>query len=83
MKQLTTVKERVLIADLVALQFQRAYNTGRQVIIPKHESLKGLLDELIFENVVGEPKRSFQEAEAFSENDTTGRYILTECKDVF
>lgn len=54
--------EDVYITDLIGLQFQQKYNTGRLVLIA--ESLpKGLLDDFIFENVVGDVKKSYKEVE--------------------
>ena len=63
-------KDKVYIADLAGLQFQRSYNSGRLVLIDKNTP-SGLLDELIYRSVVGENKRSFDEAAA----DASGRYV--------
>jgi len=54
-------KSRVYICDLAALQFQQPYNTGRLVLVQKNEPHKGILDEFIYENVVGEQRQTFEE----------------------
>lgn len=59
----TKKKQRVYVCDLAALQFQRAYSSGRLVLIQEDEQYSGVLDNLLYENVVGEPKRSFSEIE--------------------
>lgn len=50
------------MVDLAGLQFQQAYNTGRLVLITSDNYGTGLLDDLIFEKVVGEKKTSYEEA---------------------
>lgn len=63
-------QSKVVVIDLIGLQFQRKYNTGRLVLIGSSIP-KGLLDDLIFESVVGEPKRTLNEVK----HDKTGRYV--------
>jgi len=58
-------EEPVYVVDLSGLQFQQAYNTGRLVLV-KDKLPFGLLDDLIFRKVVGEPRKSFQEIQAQS-----------------
>ena len=60
---------RVYVCDLIALQFENDYNSGRLVVIGKDQP-KGLLDEFIYEQVVGEKKPTFEEVA----KDRTGRY---------
>lgn len=52
----------VYVVDLAGLQFQQAYNTGRLVLINSDNSATRTLDDLIFENVVGEKKSTYDEA---------------------
>lgn len=54
-------QQRVYICDIAALQFQQNYNTGRLVLLQKSEEQKGILDDFIFENVVGEKKMSYED----------------------
>lgn len=54
-------KQRVYVCDLAALQFQKPYNSGRLVLIQEHEAFQGVLDDFIFENVVGEKRCSFDD----------------------
>lgn len=70
-------KQRVYVCDLAALQFQQPYNTGRLILIQENEKFKGVLDNVIYENVVGEEKRTFSDIEAsWNDNDETKqRYI--------
>ncbi|ODN02207.1 hypothetical protein Ocin01_04457 [Orchesella cincta] len=71
-------KQRVYVCDLAALQFQQAYNTGRLVLIQKEEPYKGILDDLIYEQVVGERKKQFDEiVSSWDSNnkETRSRYI--------
>ncbi|OXA59400.1 uncharacterized protein LOC110845343 isoform X2 [Folsomia candida] len=50
---------RVYICDLSALQFQNKLNTGRLVLLSEHGTIaQGVLDEEIFENVVGQKRLS-------------------------
>ena len=51
----------VVLIDLIALQFQNTFNTGRLVCIAQNQ-FKGKLDDFIFEHVVGEPKASWKDA---------------------
>ena len=64
------------VADLSALQFQKAYNSGRLVLIaPDGKPLpKGTLDDTIFQNTVGEVKADYKTCE----QDRTGRYVKLE-----
>ena len=64
-------KERVYICDLIGLQFQNDYNSGRLVLISDSPP-KGFLDEFIYEQVVGEKKPSYVN----SANDKSGRFEL-------
>lgn len=57
----TQPKKKVYICDLAALQFQQPYNTGRLVLIQETDEFHGILDNLIYEHVVGEQKRSFSD----------------------
>lgn len=52
----------VYVVDLAGLQFQQVYNTGRLVVITAEHSGRRPLDDLIFENVVGEKKHTYEEA---------------------
>ena len=62
-------RERVYICDLIGLQFQNDYNSGRLVLIS--DSLpKGLLDQFIYEQVVGEKRPTYLDAT----NDKSGRF---------
>lgn len=70
---------RVIICDLAALQFQQFHNTGRLVLTQKYESVKGMLDDYIFENVVGERKRKYEDIVEYAKKDTTQRYQITRC----
>ena len=63
-------QSRVVVIDLIGLQFQRRYNTGRLVLIGSSVP-KGMLDDLIFDTVVGEPKRTVKDVK----HDKTGRYV--------
>ncbi|CAL8109539.1 unnamed protein product [Orchesella dallaii] len=66
-------KQRVYVCDLAALQFQQPYNTGRFVLIEENPH-KGILDDLIYENVVGERKKQFEEVKkSWESNDTEAR----------
>lgn len=48
---------KVYVCDLSALQFQNKFNTGRLVLISRYDTLqKGVLDDEISRNVVGEAK---------------------------
>ncbi len=59
----------VYICDLAALQFQQLNNTGRHVLISQDDSLpKGLLDQEIFKNTVGQNKLSFKQAKENNSN---------------
>lgn len=71
---------KVIVCDLAALQFQQFHNTGRLVLTQKYESINGILDEYIFENVVGEQKLKYENIVEYMKNDTEGRYITTKCK---
>ncbi|XP_035703085.1 uncharacterized protein LOC110842792 isoform X2 [Folsomia candida] len=66
----------IYICDLAGLQFQRKYNTGRLVLLFQKQSpdTVGLLDDFIFEHVVGEKRKSYDEAKA----DHADRYISTQ-----
>ncbi|KAJ6638330.1 hypothetical protein Bhyg_11065 [Pseudolycoriella hygida] len=52
----------VYVVDLAGLQFQQPYNSGRLVLITFGNTGKRTLDDLIFENVVGETKHTYEEA---------------------
>ena len=83
-------KERVYICDLIGLQFQNDYNSGRLVLIS--DSLpKGLLDQFIYEQVVGEKKPTsldavYDKSERFEERNgiyfDKKAYIKFVAKDV-
>ena len=64
--------QRVIVVDLIALQFQKEYNTGRLILI-KPNTIKGELDDIIFRNVVGEEKRDHKESSILHLNPT--RYV--------
>jgi len=70
----TKQESKVIICDLAALQFQKHYNTGRHVIIQqqsesdKNNNNKGLLDEELFREIVGEEKKEFKDIQRESEN---------------
>jgi len=68
----TKQDSKVIICDLAALQFQKEYNTGRHVIIQQSESdknnTKGLLDEELFQEVVGEKKQYFKDIKEYDMN---------------
>lgn len=69
-------KQRVYVCDLAALQFQQPYNTGRLVLIQENEPYSGVLDSYLYENVVGEKKRSFSEIEeVWDKADNEGEEI--------
>lgn len=68
-------KDRVYICDLAALQFQKAYNSGRLILIQEAEPNKGHIDDFIFENVVGEKKRSFKDIVSSSSEESKKRYL--------
>lgn len=61
--------DKVFVCDLIGLDFRNQYNSGRLVLIG-NDIPKGLLDDLIYKNVVGEEKPSLKEAA----NDINGRY---------
>jgi len=63
---------KVYICDLAGLQFQQPYNSGRLVLI-EEEPIEGLVDDLIYQNVVNEKKAKFEEVSEIYSN--TGRYI--------
>ena len=63
--------DRVYVCDLIALEFQTLYNTGRLVFIGK-DLPKGLLDEFIYEQVVGEKRPTLEEVA----KDKSGRFLL-------
>ena len=65
-------EKEVVLIDLIGLQFQRKYNSGRLVLIGDHLE-EGPLDELIFKNVVGQTKKTVEEVR----EDRTGRFIET------
>lgn len=67
---ITKQNEQVYIVDLIGLQFQNKFNSGRLVLIGNNLP-EGLLDDLIFEKVVGEKKKSFKEAS----EDKSKRYL--------
>lgn len=46
----------VYVMDCIGLQFQRPYNTGRLVLIQLNNSHEGLLDNAIYEAIVGEKR---------------------------
>jgi hypothetical protein len=73
----TKQADPVWIVDLAGLQFQQAYNTGRLVLICE-KPIEGILDHLIYEKVVGEPKMSYEKVEHVSKNDL--RYVKFESK---
>ncbi|TNJ26850.1 hypothetical protein GMRT_10571 [Giardia muris] len=66
---LTTCAQRLYLVDLIGLQFQQPYNTGRLVLhgpgVPRGE-----LDDEIFSRVVGEPRPTLDDVQ----RDKTGRY---------
>jgi len=66
-------RDKVYIADLIGLQFQKRHNSGRLVLIG-NDLPKGLLDDFIFRNVVEEDKKSYKEAD----EDRSGRYVKHE-----
>lgn len=67
----TQTMSRCYICDLAALQFQQPYNSGRLVLIQEDEPYEGILDDLIFERVVGERKLTFQEVTAAVQGDAS------------
>ncbi|KAJ6640645.1 hypothetical protein Bhyg_05576, partial [Pseudolycoriella hygida] len=54
---------QVYVVDLAGLQFQQAYNTGRLVVIRPDNAGIRPLDDLIFENVVGEKKKTYDQVD--------------------
>ncbi len=71
-------RSRVYVCDLAALQFQQPYNTGRLILVQKNERHQGILDDFIYENVVGEQKQTFEKVLNNWENGdltTKKRYI--------
>lgn len=69
-------KQRVYLCDLAALQFQQPYNSGRLVLIQECDAFQGVLDDLIFEKVVGEKRRSFEDiANAWNGDDSESEQI--------
>ncbi|CAL8109540.1 unnamed protein product [Orchesella dallaii] len=62
--------EPVYVCDLIALQFQKPYNSGRLVLVQENDIYKGLLDDFIFEHVVGEKKKSFEEVVNGTDEDS-------------
>jgi hypothetical protein len=72
--------ELVYICDLAALQFQKSYNSGRLVLIHRKpiklysllNPTEGLIDDLIFENIVKEKKLTFGEVSKLSSSE---RYV--------
>jgi len=72
--------EPVYIVDLAGLQFQQAYNSGR-LVLSKDKLPHGLLDNFIYEKVVGEKRRSFQEiqTEHYKEGADSRRYSKYVC----
>lgn len=62
MKQHKQPNVPVYVVDLAGLQFQQAYNSGRLVLITADSSGTRVLDNLIFEKVVGEKKETYEEA---------------------
>lgn len=66
------LNKEVYICDLPGLQFQGLECTGRHVLLSEQGDLpQGALDADIFEQTVGEKKRSFKEAN----QDTSGRFL--------
>lgn len=59
------------ICDLIGLQFQKSYNSGRLVLIGDNVP-SGLLDDFIYENSVGQKKPTVKQCA----KDTTGRFVL-------
>lgn len=69
-------KQRVYACDLAALQFQQRYNTGRLVLIQYNDEFRGVLDDVIYENVVGEKKRSYADiANAWEQSQSNDEEI--------
>lgn len=69
----------VYVVDLAGLQFQQAYNSGKLVLVISDSGSK-LLDDFIFENVVGEKKTTYEEA---SERVESGDERFIEVKSKF
>ena len=61
--------EPIVLIDLIGLQFQQEYNTGRLVLVAQ-DLPEGAFDEYIFESIVGEPRKKFGQVKY----DKTGRY---------
>lgn len=68
-------EHNVYICDLPGIQFQHPDNTGRHVLIPLKGSLsKGILDDLIFTNTVGEKKATTEQAKKDKERYIPGTF---------
>ena len=61
---------KVVIIDLIGLQFQKNYNSGRLVLIG-NDVPQGLLDDLIYRKVVGQKRPTVNQAR----QDRTGRFV--------
>jgi hypothetical protein len=69
--------ENIYLADLIGLQFQDKCNTGRLVLIADNLP-KGVLDDFIFKNVVGEKKKLYEEVCEEVYNKASSRFIKYE-----
>ena len=67
---------QIILIDLIGLQFQKPYNSGRLVLIGPNEYV-GLLDDFILENVTGQKRVSFEQIKS----DRTGRF--KKCGDAY
>lgn len=71
-KPVSKLNQEVYICDLPGLQFQELNNTGRHVLLSEKDDLpKGVLDNDIYINTVGAPKKTYKEAMA----DKSGRFL--------
>ncbi|XP_054152769.1 uncharacterized protein LOC128951548 [Oppia nitens] len=69
---------KVYLVDLIGLQFQQSYNSGRLVTHGYRE--RGVLDDFIYEKIMGQPRPSIHDIQS----DRTGRFVLVNgaCFDI-
>ncbi|XP_037048840.1 uncharacterized protein LOC119083264 [Bradysia coprophila] len=74
--QTESQSESVYICDLIGLQFQQKYNTGRLVLVGE-DLPRGVLDDFIYTRVVQQEKPTIDNVRS----DCSGRFI--ECSGVY